>query len=58
MACMKWTANLLNLQGYMYQNFAMDENGAAYIKLTKELLEEFDVTASETSLLCRVSREC
>lgn len=43
--------NLLQLQGYIYQNFVMDENGAAYIKLTAELLEEFDVTASETSAL-------
>ncbi len=29
---------LLHLQGYIYQNFIMDENGAAYIKLTKEIL--------------------
>ncbi|RUL56426.1 DHH family phosphoesterase [Lysinibacillus antri] len=43
--------NLLHLQGYMYENFSMDENGAAYIKLTKEILEKFQVTPSETSLL-------
>ena len=42
---------LLHLQGYMYQNFQMDENGAAYVKITKEVLARFDVTASETSLL-------
>lgn len=43
--------NLLKLQGYVYQNFTMDENGAAYIKLPKELLEEYNVTTSETSSL-------
>ncbi|MFC5542550.1 MAG: bifunctional oligoribonuclease/PAP phosphatase NrnA [Bacilli bacterium] len=43
--------NLLKLQGYVYQNFTMDENGAAFIKLPKELLKEFDVTVSETSSL-------
>ncbi|WP_156304706.1 bifunctional oligoribonuclease/PAP phosphatase NrnA [Lysinibacillus sp. FJAT-14745] len=42
---------LLNLQGYMYQNFKMDEYGAAHIKLTKELLAEFNVEPSEASLL-------
>jgi len=43
--------NLLNLQGFIYQHFVMDSNGAAFIKLTKETLEEFEVTPSETSLL-------
>lgn len=43
--------NLLNLQGYIYQHFVMDSNGAAFIKLTKETLEKFEVTPSETSLL-------
>lgn len=42
---------LLHLQGYMYQNFKMDENGAAYVKITKDILKEFNVTASDTSLL-------
>jgi bifunctional oligoribonuclease and PAP phosphatase NrnA len=42
---------LLNLQGYIYQNFAIDEHGAAYIKVTKDVLKEFGVTPSETSLL-------
>lgn len=43
--------NLLQLQGYLYQNFEMDENGAAHIKLTKEILDKFNVTPSETSAL-------
>ncbi|MFJ6268283.1 bifunctional oligoribonuclease/PAP phosphatase NrnA [Lysinibacillus xylanilyticus] len=42
---------LLNLQGYIYQNFKIDEYGAAHIKLTKELLAEFNVVPSEASLL-------
>ena len=43
--------NLLNLQGYIYQHFVMDSNGTAFIKLTKDTLEKFGVTPSETSLL-------
>ena len=42
---------LLHLQGYIYQNFIIDEFGTAYIKITQEILKEFDVTPSETSLL-------
>ena len=42
---------LLNLQGYMYQHFEMDKFGAAHIRITKDVLQQFDVTASETSLL-------
>ncbi|MDN7240257.1 bifunctional oligoribonuclease/PAP phosphatase NrnA [Planococcus sp. N028] len=43
--------SLLHLQGYIYQNFKMDESGAAYVKITLEILKEFGVTATETSLL-------
>ncbi|WP_301108461.1 bifunctional oligoribonuclease/PAP phosphatase NrnA [Sporosarcina sp.] len=42
---------ILHLQGYIYQNFTIDENGAAYIKLTQEILKQFDVTVAETSEL-------
>lgn len=42
---------ILHLQGYLYQNFEMDSYGTAHIKFTKELLQQFDVTPSETSLL-------
>lgn len=42
---------LLHLQGYIYQNFTIDENGAAFIKLDKETLNRFHVTASDTSQL-------
>lgn len=42
---------LLNLQGYIYQHFEMDENGAASIKLPTSVLQQYDATPSETSLL-------
>lgn len=44
-------ANLLRLQGYIYENFKLDEVGACHIKLTTEILDKFQVTASDTSLL-------
>ncbi|MGO1058857.1 DHH family phosphoesterase [Planococcus sp. FY231025] len=43
--------SLLHLQGFIYQNFVMDESGAAYVKITMDILKEFGVTATETSLL-------
>jgi phosphoesterase RecJ-like protein len=43
--------DLLHLKGYMYQNFTMDENGAAFVKIDKATLEQFGVTASDTSQL-------
>ena len=43
--------NLLNLQGYVYQNFKINEHGAAYIKLTQAILSEFQVQPEETSAL-------
>lgn len=42
---------VLHLQGYIYQNFVMDENGAAYIKIDRSILAQFGVTASEASQL-------
>ena len=42
---------VLHLQGYIYQNFEMDENGAAFIKLNSETLKKFDIVPSETSQL-------
>jgi len=42
---------VLHLQGYIYQNFEMDENGAAFIKLDRETLKKFDIMPSETSQL-------
>jgi len=42
---------LLHLQGYIYQNFTINQDGAAYIKITKDILEQFDCKPSEASLL-------
>lgn len=43
--------NVLHLQGYIYQNFEMDENGAASIKLSQHILKQFGVTVEETNNL-------
>ena len=42
---------VLHLQGYIYQNFEMDDNGAAFIKLDSETLKKFDIHPSETAQL-------
>ncbi|MBS4199962.1 bifunctional oligoribonuclease/PAP phosphatase NrnA [Bacillus sp. FJAT-49732] len=42
---------LIRLQGYVYDHFTMNENGAATIVLNKEILNDYDVTASEASIL-------
>ncbi|MBS4191591.1 bifunctional oligoribonuclease/PAP phosphatase NrnA [Bacillus sp. FJAT-49705] len=43
--------NVIKLNGYVLQNFETKENGAVAMVLRKELLEEFQVSASEASLL-------
>jgi len=48
--------NLLKLQGYVLLNFKKTENGVAYIKMTNDLIEEFDVSLEEaTSLVNELS---
>lgn len=42
---------VLHLQGFIYQNFTMDDNGVAFIKLDRETLKKFNVSASEASQL-------
>lgn len=42
---------VLQLQGYIYQNFTMDENGTGRMDITRDVLEQFNTTASEASLL-------
>jgi phosphoesterase RecJ-like protein len=37
------------LSGYVYQNINVDENGAAYILLSSEILQRYDVAEFETS---------
>ncbi len=42
---------ILHLQGYIYQNFEIDQNGAAHMKIDRKILEQFKVTPAETSQL-------
>jgi phosphoesterase RecJ-like protein len=41
----------IKLNGYILQNFELQENGVASVRLTKELLEEYDAKPAEASLL-------
>lgn len=43
--------NVVKLNGYVLQNFEMNENGVACMILPKELLAEYDVRTSDASLL-------
>ncbi|CAM4209655.1 oligoribonuclease [Bacillus manliponensis] len=45
----KTNERIARLNGYILQNFSMTEEGAAYIKLTKKVLEQFHVKPSEAS---------
>lgn len=47
---------IIKLQGYILEHFTIDNQGVAYFKLTKEILEQFDVTSSESSLLVNALR--
>jgi len=47
-------SNLLQLKGYIYANFEMDDNGVGHMKLTRKLLKEYNVSDSEASLLVSV----
>ncbi|MFC5464390.1 DHH family phosphoesterase [Lederbergia graminis] len=42
---------VIKLQGYVFEHFKMDENGAAVVELRKETLEQFGVVPSKASLL-------
>lgn len=43
--------NAAKLSGYVLQNFKLSSSGAASMILTKEILEQFEVSASEASQL-------
>ncbi|MFX3623927.1 MAG: bifunctional oligoribonuclease/PAP phosphatase NrnA [Ectobacillus sp.] len=45
----KTSVKLARLNGYILQNFELFEEGAAYIKISKDILQRFDVKASEAS---------
>lgn len=42
---------IAKLQGYVYDNLETDGNGAARVVLTRDLLEQYDLTDAETSLI-------
>src|SRR3954465_11384308 len=43
--------NIVKLNGYILQNYTTGANGVASIKLTEDLLEQFEAVPSEASLL-------
>ncbi|WP_062110233.1 DHH family phosphoesterase [Bacillus niameyensis] len=43
--------HMIKLQGYVYEHYVMNEDGAATVKITKETLESFSATPSEASIL-------
>ncbi|MGM7682112.1 DHH family phosphoesterase [Cytobacillus sp. Hm23] len=43
--------NVAKLNGYVFQNLTVSENGAASVIITKEMLDEFEVTPMEASQL-------
>lgn len=44
-------SNIIKLNGYILQNFELQENGVASVILSKELLQQFDAKPAEASLL-------
>ncbi|OLN22677.1 DHH family phosphoesterase [Domibacillus antri] len=46
--------HVLKMEGYILQNFEMDESGVAEVRLTKELLDRFNATQAETSQLVSI----
>ncbi|MCM3568301.1 bifunctional oligoribonuclease/PAP phosphatase NrnA [Neobacillus mesonae] len=46
--------NIIKLKGYVLQNFEFHKNGVAVVKLTKELMKEFQARPAEASLLVGV----
>lgn len=41
---------LMPFQGYVLQNFVLEDNGFCYVKITKDVLATYNVSASEASL--------
>ncbi|MFU0788382.1 MAG: bifunctional oligoribonuclease/PAP phosphatase NrnA [Virgibacillus proomii] len=45
---------LAKLKGYIYQNFNLWDGGLAFVKLTKSILEEFEIKPTETGQLVSI----
>ena len=39
------------MQGYVFDNLEVDENGAAQVLLSQEVMEQFEVTEAETAAI-------
>ncbi|SFM08083.1 phosphoesterase RecJ domain-containing protein [Gracilibacillus orientalis] len=50
----KTNLNIARLKGYILQNISVSEAGVSYVKLTKDILNQFNVEASETSSIVGV----
>ncbi|HZH58029.1 MAG TPA: bifunctional oligoribonuclease/PAP phosphatase NrnA [Metabacillus sp.] len=50
----KTKRNVAKLSGFVLQNFSLTSSGAASMRITKEMLEEYEVTPSEASQLVRI----
>ncbi|XQY90978.1 DHH family phosphoesterase [Metabacillus sp. HB246100] len=50
----KTKRNVAKLSGYVLQNFTLSPSGAAHMMMTRDLLEEFEVTPSEASQLVSI----
>ena len=48
------TVKIARLSGYVTENIQVDENGAAMVLLTQEILDKFDVVDSETPAIISV----
>ena len=42
---------IAKLQGYVFDNLEVDENGAARVVLTRKILDDFNVTDAESSAI-------
>ncbi|SIT85069.1 DHH family phosphoesterase [Edaphobacillus lindanitolerans] len=50
-AMFEMDAPLLKLNGYIYQNLDIDENGAAVVTITADIMERFGLTPQDTAKL-------
>ncbi|WP_182201076.1 DHH family phosphoesterase [Paraliobacillus salinarum] len=50
----KTSLNIARLKGYILQHFTMSDQGVSAIKLTKEVLKEYNLTSKQTSSLVGV----
>ncbi|MDX8046706.1 bifunctional oligoribonuclease/PAP phosphatase NrnA [Gracilibacillus sp. S3-1-1] len=50
----KTSLNIARLKGYILQNIRVSPQGVSYVKLTKEVMDQFDVKPSETGAVVGV----